>query len=375
MVKILICGDFAPRRRILNMLLMNNFSFFNEIKKITSLSDYSILNLEAPVVIRSSKPILKTGPSLKGPINTIFAIKYAGFGGVTLANNHFRDYGQIGVEDTIDTLVANEVDYVGAGKNIKDSKRILIKTINNTKIAFLNYCENEWSVANYKHGGCNPLNPTSNYYDILEAKQEADHVIIIVHGGVEHYSLPTPRMKEWYRFFIDCGADAVVNHHQHCISGFEVYKNKPIFYGLGNFCFDMENATNSWCRGYMVNLYFEKDDVSFQLIPYEQCTNDNVNVRIIQDKKDFNNEIKNLNEIVNNYENLCASFNHLCEDGIKRFSSIMLPYRNRYMKALALRGYLPQFMSQKKLKHLRAYTSCESYYECLTNYLNQMLNF
>lgn len=43
-------------------------------------------------------------------------------------------------------------------------------------------------------------------------------------------------MQEIYRFFVDIGADAVINHHQHCYSGYEVYKEKPIFYGLGNFC-------------------------------------------------------------------------------------------------------------------------------------------
>jgi len=34
---------------------------------------------------------------------------------------------------------------------------------------------------------------------------------------------------------VDAGADAVVGHHTHIISGFEKYKDKPIFYSLGNF--------------------------------------------------------------------------------------------------------------------------------------------
>jgi poly-gamma-glutamate synthesis protein (capsule biosynthesis protein) len=52
-------------------------------------------------------------------------------------------------------------------------------------------------------------------------------------------------MVETYRFFIEAGADAVVNHHQHCICGYEVYKGKPIFYGLGNFCFDWAKRSTS----------------------------------------------------------------------------------------------------------------------------------
>ena len=51
---------------------------------------------------------------------------------------------------------------------------------------------------------------------VEEAKKKADFVLVIVHGGSEHFQLPTPRMQATYRFFVDAGADAVVNHHQHC---------------------------------------------------------------------------------------------------------------------------------------------------------------
>lgn len=40
-------------------------------------------------------------------------------------------------------------------------------------------------------------------------------------------------MKELYRFLVDCGADAVINHHQHCFSGYEIYNEKPIFMDSG----------------------------------------------------------------------------------------------------------------------------------------------
>ena len=88
----------------------------------------------------------------------------------------------------------------------------------------------------------NPLLPIQQFYKIQEAKENADYVLVIVHGGIEHYQLPTSRMIETYRFFIDAGADAVVNHHQHCYSGYERYKSKPIIYGLGNLLFDNPNC-------------------------------------------------------------------------------------------------------------------------------------
>ena len=59
---------------------------------------------------------------------------------------------------------------------------------------------------------------------------------MIVHGGHECYNLPSPRMQKQYLFYADQGADIVVGHHTHCISGYEVYKGVPIYYSLGNFC-------------------------------------------------------------------------------------------------------------------------------------------
>ena len=70
-------------------------------------------------------------------------------------------------------------------------------------------------------------------------------------------------MMETYRFFIEVGADAVVNHHQHCFSGYEIYKNKPIFYGLGNFSFDGIGSGDRWSSGYIVTLNFSGTEVEF----------------------------------------------------------------------------------------------------------------
>ena len=88
-------------------------------------------------------------------------------------------------------------------------------------------------------------------------------------------------MKELYHYFVEIGADAVINHHQHCYSGFEVYKNKPIFYGLGNLLFDWDGRRNgTWNEGYMTSLNFQEDGkVTFDLISYTQC-NDRPSVKI-----------------------------------------------------------------------------------------------
>lgn len=68
-------------------------------------------------------------------------------------------------------------------------------------------------------------------------------------------------MVKAFRFFIDVGADAVIAHHMHVYSGFEVYKEKPIFYGLGNFYFYSKSnkLSDQWYRGLLVNLNINED--------------------------------------------------------------------------------------------------------------------
>jgi poly-gamma-glutamate synthesis protein (capsule biosynthesis protein) len=70
---------------------------------------------------------------------------------------------------------------------------------------------------------------------IREAKANANIVILILHGGLEYCYYPTPRQVRQSRFYVDCGASAIIWHHSHYVSGHEVYRGAPIYYGIGNF--------------------------------------------------------------------------------------------------------------------------------------------
>ena len=270
-MKILIAGDFCPQNRVSQQIDKENYELvLGQVREVTTKADYSIVNFECPVTKGGEKPIMKQGPNLQCSSKGIEAVKWAGFDCVTLANNHFRDYGDEGVKNTIDVCMEIGIDAVGGGENLMEASAILYKQIGDHTLAIINCCEHEFSIATETQGGANPLNPIQQYYSIKEAKEKADYVLVIVHGGHEHWQLPSPRMQETYRFFVDAGADAVVNHHQHCYSGFEVYNNKPIFYGLGNFCFDWpERNSEKWNHGYMVCLDLNKT-IGFKIIPYKQ---------------------------------------------------------------------------------------------------------
>ena len=341
---------------------------FGEVIEYTSKVDYSIVNLEAPVVVESSvKPIEKCGPNLKCTSKAIGALKYAGFNMVTLANNHFYDYGEDGVKDTLAACEKEGIKTVGGGMNLHEASRIAYIDIRGVNVAIINCCEHEFSIATETTGGSNPLNPIQQYYAIKEAKRRADKVIVIVHGGHEMYQLPSPRMKETYRFFVDAGADAVINHHQHCYSGYEIYKNKPIFYGLGNFCFDWKNRCHSiWNEGYMVILSMNESEYDFELIPYTQGDVFS-GVKLIDFKDDFLRNICVLNLIIEDDTKLLAEHKAYMNRTIKGYLLALEPYQNRYLCALYNRGLLPSFLTQKKKMTLLNYLKCESHWERLVN--------
>lgn len=372
MVNLLIAADYCPWKRVADEIENGHYeTVLGKIKQIEA--DYKIVNFECAVASDEDTPIKKCGPNLKCSPKGVDALAYAGFDCVTLANNHFFDYGQSGVEKTLAQLQAHNMDYVGGGVSFKEAQETLYKTIQGETFAFINCCEHEFSIATEKTGGSNPLNPIIQWYAITEAKTEADHVVVIVHGGPEHYSLPSPRMVETYRFFIDAGADAVINHHQHCISGYEEYHGKPIFYGLGNFCFDWAGKKyTSWNKGYMVQLRFNSNEIEYELVPYCQCylTPRVDPFEIVSDIVDFKNYIHSLNETIADAQVLAESYVNYLKKEKDYYKLALEPYQGRITRALYNKGLLPSFVKGKKKYQLLDYLLCESHHEKLLYTLN-----
>lgn len=371
MDKIIIAGDFVPKYRVLDLLKQENYaSVLAEVKPVVEKADYSIVNLEAPIMDGALTPIVKNGPNLNAPVNTLDAIKYAGFKCVSLANNHFYDQGEQGALMTMNECKVRGIDFVGAGMNLLEASRTIYKDINGTTYAFINCCEHEYSIATEATAGSNPISPIRQYYAIVEAKKKAKFVIVIVHGGVEFYQYPTLRMVEWYRFFVDVGADVVVNHHQHCFSGFEVYKGKPIFYGLGNFCFDRNvSKYDCWNEGYMVNLCFEGENIDYEVLPYIQCC-ETPAVLLLKEKKEFCLRLADINKTILSSMKLETKWKERCKKkDVKNIEWLFSPYSNSFLKKIYFRGFLPTMINKHTWMELRDFLLCESHYERLKRFV------
>ena len=105
MINIFIVGDIVPKNRTVDLFKQKKTDeLFHDFIPIIKEAKISIGNLEAPIINGNPTPIKKNGPCLYAPKETIEVLKEVGFNTLTLANNHFRDQGQNGVDYTIQCI-------------------------------------------------------------------------------------------------------------------------------------------------------------------------------------------------------------------------------------------------------------------------------
>ncbi|MBO4725416.1 MAG: CapA family protein, partial [Firmicutes bacterium] len=88
---------------------------------------------------------------------------------------------------------------------------------------------------------------------IYEAQMQADYILVSVHshelsGNAKEN--PADFLCEFAHKCIDCGAHAIIGHGPHLLRPIELYKNRPIFYSLGDFIIHNENIPYAPCEMY-----------------------------------------------------------------------------------------------------------------------------
>ena len=371
-VKILITGDFCPHNRIEELALKEDFgAIFNDFIDVFQENDLNITDLECPLTTSvSARP--KTGPHQKAHPDCINILKYAGINLAAMANNHIMDYGNQGIQDTIDLCRSKDIDTIGAGRTLEDASRPYSINIKGKRIAIMNCADNEFLLTPDGSFTCNPVDQVRLFYDIRKAKENHEFVLLILHAGNEFYELPSPRTKRLYRYMVDLGADVVIAHHTHAWSGYEIYNSKPIFYGLGNFIYDWPGKLNSrWNQGYVVRLNIsEKTD--FEIIPLKQC-NEIPGVFHLnsEEKFFFTKEMDRLNLIIADDSQLETEFQNYCKSVHPMYEAFIEPNFGKKISSMRKRGLFPRFMSKRKRLLLLNITRCESHRDVLLRMLKQ----
>ncbi len=196
-----------------NGMLMNAAKYFRQ-------TDVTIANLECTISSSSGYEI-PGKYKFKGQPEWLQVLSLSGIQMVNVANNHTEDYGSGGYENTKSNVRKYGMGYSGRG--YKESS---IQTIKGIKVGFIGFQTGRYGATPYEIGR-----------DVRKLKREADAVIVSFHFcDVPEYTYKvTGKMKNYARTAVNAGADLVVGHHPHVISGMENYKGVTIAYGLGSF--------------------------------------------------------------------------------------------------------------------------------------------
>lgn len=367
---LIIGGDLAPT-------LSNNSIFENgsiesiidgKILNQISSADFRIFNLEVPLT-DINKPIRKDGPNLIAPAATINGIKRIGPDVLTLANNHILDHNEPGLFQTIELLDRNSIKYVGAGKNLDQAAIPLVLEKNGLKTGIYACAENEFTIAGEKSAGANPFDPLESPDHIASLKEKCDFVIVLHHGGKEHYRYPTPGLRKVCRKMVDKGADLVVCQHSHCIGAFEKYNAGIIVYGQGNFLFD-RNDNEFWSTGLLLKLSLgEKLSVDF--IPVSKNGN-GVKLAEKEDGENILGSFRLRSEQILKPGFVESEFARYCDENGQYYMAVFAGFGKivRNIDKLFKGFFTRQLYSWKKASLIQNHVECESQRETVIGYLN-----
>ncbi len=213
------------------------------------------------------------GSPVVAPADHAKRLGEAGFSVMSLANNHSVDGGYRALLSCRETLNNLGIATAGAGENIADARRPAHNTVGGTSVATLAYSAvfphgyearagypglvpvrahttytpwetNEWNPGVAPRVTTQPFPEDLKAFaeDIAQAAASHDVVMVSVHWG--DFTQPfvlTDHERRLAHAAVDAGADIILGHHHHMLRGVELYRGKPIFYGLGHYLFDLPN--------------------------------------------------------------------------------------------------------------------------------------
>lgn len=349
---LIIMGDLCPYDRERNNKLVIGSGLAVVLKNCPLIA----VNLECPLTL-AERGIAKTGPSLKADPAEAGLLARLRLNICDLANNHIKDYGMTGICDTCATLDRLNIGHFGLTGEC--GHQHLILTVNGARIGMLGFTENEFSTNGSDSVAALGLDPYRQFRQLSELKKLCDHIIVQYHGGVEMYPYPTPGQQRYCRFLIDAGADMVICHHSHTISGSETYAGRKIFYGLGNFYFPEEGNKEDWYLGQGIGI-----KISDQLEYAAFQTRYNIDEDILEIDKDTATQLKlaALDQVINNDSLLKEAWTEFCISNQDRtLMSIFKPAK--LYRLLCKLGMFRKMLRNKADLSLLNFLRCESHRE------------
>ncbi len=251
-IKIAILGDICPTDDFRSFFDRHDITLISDLYPLLASSDLCVANLECPATSSNIKSV-KCGPNQRAKPEDLSFIKEMGIDVLSLANNHIKDYGEQAVSETVLLSRDAGLKTFGAG-NKQEAQRGLVIEANGKKIGLLGFAEEEFNLAKDTEAGANFFDVFESPGQIAKLKEQCDFLIVLYHGGIEHYRYASPMLQKKCRLMVRSGADFVICQHSHCIGTFEEYSGGRILYGQGNGIFGYRKDSPLWNEGMLIQI-------------------------------------------------------------------------------------------------------------------------
>ena len=231
--------------------------------------DLRIVNLETAVTTRDEWQRGKGIHYRMHPAN-VPCLTAAGIDCCVLANNHVLDWGYAGLAETLDTLRRAGLQRAGAGRDRAEAAAPAVLSVagKGRVLVFAFGAQSsgipqDWAAAAGLPGvnllpDLSPATLRQIAAQVEAVKRPADVVVVSLHwGGNWGYAVPADHQRFAHGLIDRCGVDVVHGHSSHHPLGIEVYRDRPILYGCGDFLNDYEGISGyEVFRGDLSLMYF-----------------------------------------------------------------------------------------------------------------------
>jgi poly-gamma-glutamate capsule biosynthesis protein CapA/YwtB (metallophosphatase superfamily) len=232
--------------------------------------DVIFTNFEATVAEpgqpNESTPLQRPGPVFFSPPGALDALKTLGFNLLGLSDNHAWNLRAVGIQNTLREVSRLKLVHAGTGNTLEEAVAPGYLHTPKGTVALVAMASGEirpGGAATATRPGVDELRvepgniPNEEdtqriLQSIRIASKHADLVIAYQHNHIydkpfktmfteelPERLVPPPWIKKWAHAEVNAGADLVVMHGAPLVQGVEIYHNRPIFYDLGNFIFNL----------------------------------------------------------------------------------------------------------------------------------------
>ena len=200
---------------------------FEKVKQYFEQDDLSVVNLEGTFYDHDLNLEADVNYHFRGSSDLVNILTESSIEACSIANNHITDYGDAGLQSTIQTLENAGVHWFGTLSRGTAGTYIFEK--NGVKIGFVAVYTSDW----WRAG-----TPTKIKQQLQALKYEGCSLLIAcMHAGVEYDVRHNSTQEELADRLIRYGAQIVIGTHPHTIQGIRENNGVCTLWSLGNFVF------------------------------------------------------------------------------------------------------------------------------------------